>query len=250
MNPSVTAQVEAGEVSLIASQERRSIAARLATITRFGPADSPEAQALRRRIDELRVEQIEAWAEEVLAWVDAARERLPDPAEIADRYQEAYRRHREASHIFTGNGTAPPSDMPDGKVISAEPVDSDIVISRKSAMRAGKKRKQEAGGFAGGAPPFGWRIREGELEPDPHEHPIRARILELRLAGGSYREIGAAIEDEGHRARRGGTRWDPETIRRIVLRAEQGRPLPAGPRQTQAHFHQPPPCPPPLPLGA
>lgn len=84
-------------------------------------------------------------------------------------------------------------------------------------LRSGRRRKAETGGYAYGAPPFGFRAERGELVPDEAEQPALTRIKELQEAGGSLRSIAAALEAEGFRPRRG-ARWHPETVRLIVAR--------------------------------
>src|SRR5215211_5894520 len=58
-------------------------------------------------------------------------------------------------------------------------------------MAAGKRRKQEAGGFVGGVPPFGWRSQNRELVEDQDEQTTLARIAELHGQGSSLRAIAA-----------------------------------------------------------
>ncbi len=61
--------------------------------------------------------------------------------------------------------------------------------------------------------------RRWHLVGEPDEAATVARIVELHQAGRSLPEIGAALEAEGRRAKRGATTWPPATIARIVLRA-------------------------------
>lgn len=60
---------------MLASAERRRVAARIANISRHRPGD-PELPELRRRLDVLRVADIAAWAA-------AASVELPGTAEVA-----------------------------------------------------------------------------------------------------------------------------------------------------------------------
>lgn len=48
-----------------------------------------------------------------------------------------------------------------------------------------------------------------------------ARIVALHAEGKTLREIGEALEEEGHRTKRGG-RWHPQTIKRAIDRAKAG----------------------------
>jgi DNA invertase Pin-like site-specific DNA recombinase len=88
-------------------------------------------------------------------------------------------------------------------------------------MRSGQARKRERGGYAGGAPPFGYRAEGRELVPDDEEQAILARIRELRGEGASLRQIAATLTAEGFRPKRSrsGT-WHPGSLALIVDRLE------------------------------
>ncbi len=58
----------------------------------------------------------------------------------------------------------------------------------------------------------------GQLVEEPGEQAVRARILELRTAGQSFRVIADTLTSEDLKPKRGGE-WHPETIRRILTRA-------------------------------
>lgn len=92
-------------------------------------------------------------------------------------------------------------------------------------MRSGKRRKAEAGGYAGGRPPYGWRARGRELEEDPEEQEVVSVILALRAGqtGLSLRDIVAELDRRGHRRRNGG-RWGPETVRSVLMKAGEVAP--------------------------
>lgn len=85
-------------------------------------------------------------------------------------------------------------------------------------MRAGRELKAERGGYAGyGAPPYGTRAEGGELVVDPDEQSAIARMVELREVGKSLREIGAVLDAEGIRPRRG-ERWHSMQVGRVLAR--------------------------------
>jgi DNA invertase Pin-like site-specific DNA recombinase len=86
-------------------------------------------------------------------------------------------------------------------------------------LRSGGVRKAEKGGFAYGAPPFGYRPEGKELIGDDAEQAALARIFELHAAGSSLREIADTFKTEGYRRRRS-SRWHPGTLGRIVARLE------------------------------
>lgn len=88
----------------------------------------------------------------------------------------------------------------------------------RGRMMAGKAAKAARGGYTGGRPRYGTRAAAGALAVDVGEDETVARILELRRDGASYRCIALTLEQEGIHPRRG-ERWQPSTLRAIVLRA-------------------------------
>ena len=69
------------------------------------------------------------------------------------------------------------------------------MIARR--LRAGRRHKANQGGYAYGAPPFGYRAEDGELVADPDEMAVIDRITSLR--GGRSKPAG-----DCRRARPGG----------------------------------------------
>jgi DNA invertase Pin-like site-specific DNA recombinase len=111
-------------------------------------------------------------------------------------------------------------------------------------LRAGRQRKAEKGGFAYGAPGYGYRAERGELVAVEDEQRTLGRIAELHAGGASLREIAATLTDEGHtpkqaarRTEKAGqpSRWHPETIKRICpcpdcCRKRAATPAPSSPK--------------------
>lgn len=87
------------------------------------------------------------------------------------------------------------------------------MISKR--LRMGRQHKAESGGYAHGAPPFGWRAANGALLTQPDEQAVVDRIRGMRGAGSSYREIASELNREQVPAKRGGT-WHPQTVARVV----------------------------------
>jgi len=83
---------------------------------------------------------------------------------------------------------------------------------------AGRVRKAEAGGYAGGAPPLGLKAEGRCLVLDNDEAETVARILELRTAGHSLRQIAGVLTDEGRKTKRGGN-WHSHTVGLIIKRS-------------------------------
>jgi DNA invertase Pin-like site-specific DNA recombinase len=86
-------------------------------------------------------------------------------------------------------------------------------------LEAGRKRKGAKGGYAYGGPPFGFMAANGELVPEPSEQATLARIGELRSQGLTLREVGARLDTEGLRPRRGGC-WNSGILSKIVRRSD------------------------------
>jgi DNA invertase Pin-like site-specific DNA recombinase len=85
-------------------------------------------------------------------------------------------------------------------------------------LRNGRRRKAQMGGYASGAPAFGFEARDGDLIESQDEQRTIQRITELRDAGASLRGICSTLESEGHQTKRGGTRWTPMGVKRVLDR--------------------------------
>lgn len=87
-------------------------------------------------------------------------------------------------------------------------------------MRAGRRYKASQGGYAGyGSPRFGQRSVGGELVADLTEQRAIARMVELRAAGHSLRQIARQLDEEELAPKRG-ARWHTETVRRVLARVD------------------------------
>jgi DNA invertase Pin-like site-specific DNA recombinase len=89
-------------------------------------------------------------------------------------------------------------------------------------LRAGRDRKRALGGYSGGAPGFGWRAHDGDLEPVPGEQDVIETIRRLRGDGRSYAGVADELNARGLEARHGG-RWHAATVRRVTLRPREVR---------------------------
>ncbi len=85
-------------------------------------------------------------------------------------------------------------------------------------LRNGRRRKEQMGGYSSGAPAFGFEARDGDLIESQDEQLTIRRIVELRASGASLREICSTLESEGHRSKRGGIRWQPMAVKRVLDR--------------------------------
>ena len=88
-------------------------------------------------------------------------------------------------------------------------------------LRDGRLAKAAAGRKAVGDYPFGYAAagkgRERDAGPTEAEQKAVARIVELRRAGRSYREIASALDAEGHKPRRAAC-WSAAAVRNVALR--------------------------------
>lgn len=89
-------------------------------------------------------------------------------------------------------------------------------------LRDGRRAKAATGRHAVGAYAYGYRGggegRTRDAVPDTGEQGTVARIVALRAAGLSYRDVAARLDRDGVPTRGGGP-WAPMTVRSIALRA-------------------------------
>ncbi|MDT0449946.1 recombinase family protein [Streptomyces hesseae] len=95
------------------------------------------------------------------------------------------------------------------------------LISKR--LRNGRKTKAEKGGYAYGAPRYGWETStKKELGEVDGEQAGRVRAQELRAQldeNGkpmSFRAIGAKLKEEGYKTKRGLDDWQPATVARLL----------------------------------
>jgi DNA invertase Pin-like site-specific DNA recombinase len=90
-----------------------------------------------------------------------------------------------------------------------------MIVAR---LRKGREAKARAGGFAFGAPPFGFSVTDGVLAPHEDEQRTIRLAKRLRQGGASLRQIASALTENGIASKRGG-RWHPATVSRLLERA-------------------------------
>jgi DNA invertase Pin-like site-specific DNA recombinase len=84
-------------------------------------------------------------------------------------------------------------------------------------MQLGRQAKRQSGGYAFGAPPFGSQSVNGKLKDLADEQAVIQRIIELRTAGASFREIANELNDNELKPRRADI-WYPQTVSRVIER--------------------------------
>jgi DNA invertase Pin-like site-specific DNA recombinase len=86
-------------------------------------------------------------------------------------------------------------------------------------MRDGRRQKGDSGGYAYGAPSFGFRAESRSLVEDDSEQAAIHRIAQLAQDGNSLRAIAATLTQEGFAPKRS-SKWHPESLRKIISRLE------------------------------
>jgi DNA invertase Pin-like site-specific DNA recombinase len=138
--------------------------------------------------------------------------------------QEAALAHvwRCGGQVFTADQGEILRDDPDDPMRSAMRQMSGVFAQLERAMivkrlRNGRRYKAGRGGYAHGAPRYGYRAEEGALVSDLEEQRSLERMVELRAEGRSLRDIATMLTDEGHKPRRS-ERWHANSIRQILQR--------------------------------
>lgn len=86
-------------------------------------------------------------------------------------------------------------------------------------MRDGRAQKALSGGYAYGAPPYGYASREGDLVRVDTEVRTIKRARDLAREGLSLRQIAERLDAEDHLPRRA-LKWHPQTVARMLSRTD------------------------------
>lgn len=81
----------------------------------------------------------------------------------------------------------------------------------------GRLAKEAAGGYAFGAPAFGWMARAGELLPDIVEQEVIQYLRRWNRSGWSLRDMAAKLTALKLPTKRGG-KWHPSIVSKILKR--------------------------------
>jgi site-specific DNA recombinase len=106
----------------------------------------------------------------------------------------------------------------------------DLCGERTKAALSLKKQRGECVGEV----PLGWRRQGDRLVDDEAGQRVVALIRHLRAQGMTLRAIAAELERVGALRAKGGTRWDPKTVLRILAREND----PPGTRPTRGVFRK------------
>ena len=133
---------------------------------------------------------------------------------------------RSGGSVFTADGGEVLEDDPDDPMRTfvrqvmggAAQLERGLIAKR---MRDGRKEKASMSRHAVGQYRFGQhgdgKGRERDAAPNPAEQVALDRIVALRRAGRSYREIATTLDAEGLRPRRA-DRWSAMSVRNIATR--------------------------------
>ena len=99
-----------------------------------------------------------------------------------------------------------PSDTPWGRAMIGIMSSFNQMESENIQMRTamGRKAKIDKGGYAGGKPPIGYRVIDGELVINPEEAEIVRLVFELRKNGMTLVGIADELNNRGYRTKKGG----------------------------------------------
>jgi DNA invertase Pin-like site-specific DNA recombinase len=133
---------------------------------------------------------------------------------------------KAGGRVFTVTGGEVQQDDPDdgARTLIRQVLGAVIQYEKHQAvrrMREGRRAKAAAGRKAVGQYAFGQHAagkgRQRDAAPHPEEQRAVARIVELRKAGQSYRQIAARLDAEGLRPRRAAS-WSAMVVRSVALR--------------------------------
>ncbi len=136
---------------------------------------------------------------------------------------------RAGARVFTADAGEVLRDDPDDPMRTAlrqvvgvfAELDRRMVVKR---LRDGRSAKAEAGKHHTGSYAYGYggagKGRERDAAPRTDEQRAVARILELRAAGQSYRQVAAVLDGEGLRPRRAAS-WSAMAVRNVAVREQE-----------------------------
>ena len=126
------------------------------------------------------------------------------------------------------------TDTPQGRFVltmfaALAELERGVIIERTTA---GRNERGKRDGERGGRLPLGYkRIGEGLIEVDPQAAPIVRRIFARRADGWTLQRIADGLNADAIPNPQGGRRWEPATVRAVLLNAPAYQ---GGPRSDSA----------------
>jgi len=132
---------------------------------------------------------------------------------------EAWRRKGIRLHVVDLGGATLDSETASGKffltiLAAVSEMEKNLISERTRSILQWKK----SNGQIYGPEPFGYRREGDRLVPVSQELEALTLIRQLRAEGYSLRAIARELEKNGIPTKRGGVRWSPEAIRKILTR--------------------------------
>ena len=131
---------------------------------------------------------------------------------------------RHGGQVFTADTGEVPQDDPTDPMRTfvrqvmgaAAQLERSMVVAR---MAQGRQHKADNGGYAFGAPPYGYRAEGRTLVPDEAEQEHLRAMRALRAEGATLRDIAQALNRDGVPTKRGGA-WHSATVGKVLSRAK------------------------------
>ena len=133
---------------------------------------------------------------------------------------ETWRKRGITVHFCDLGGSSLDTESPHGRFLlcvlaAVSEMERNLIAERTKNVLSFKRQN----GQIYGPVPYGF-AREGEcLRPEPKEMEVLAFVKRMRAEGYSLRAIAATLNANGIPTKRGGKRWAPETVRKLLSRA-------------------------------
>ena len=95
---------------------------------------------------------------------------------------------------------------------AAAQLERGLIVKR---LKSGRRTKAAGGGYAYGAPAYGYQAVNKQLVEDPEEMQVLERMLAWKEEGMGVRGIAARLNEAGVLSKRGG-KWHPTTVSRAI----------------------------------
>jgi len=133
---------------------------------------------------------------------------------------ETWRKRGITVHFCDLGGSALDTESPHGRFLlcvlaAVSEMERNLISERTKNVLSFKRQN----GQIYGPTPFGYKVEGNRLRPAPEEMQVLAIIKRMREEGHSLRAIAATLNANGIPTKRGGRKWAPETVRKLLTRA-------------------------------